>query len=225
MKKRFCIIIVVFFFIYYSIPVNAQFVQGIGITAGATYAHQKWLYSETNTTRNTSSKFGFNGSFFLEMVDNYYWRWVSEIQYNRKGAIEKPLPDLKLKNKINYLSWNNFLKFRQELSSTTVYLLAGPRLEYKLSTNAQYLPDIINASQLIHLSISGGGGIEFINNAPWIPFIEFQYNPDLEPAYREKTLNDITVKNKAYELRVGIKYQLGGNKDCPPVYITPGMPQ
>ena len=99
MKKRFCIIIVVFFFIYYSIPVNAQFVQGIGITAGATYAHQKWLYSETNTTRNTSSKFGFNGSFFLEMVDNYYWRWVSEIQYNRKGAIEKP--DLLIEGEIS----------------------------------------------------------------------------------------------------------------------------
>ena len=190
--------------------------MGWGVTAGGTLCTQLWNYAATNESETKKYRLGFNGSVFIEMINHPYLRWVSEIQYNQKGAIDVVPSGDKFNNRIDYISFNNFIKLREQEMSVTPYLIAGPRLEYRLASHPQNNPDIINNFKTLHVSISAGAGIEFLRFNPWLWFIEFQYNPDLMNAFRNKDLNDLNIKHRAFELRVGLKYALQRGEKCPP---------
>lgn len=194
---------------------HAQFVKGIGATLGLTICKQKWVYAETDVERKTKNRFGLNASIFAEMIDHDHIRWVSELQYNQKGSKEKPPEGGKYRNRIDYLSFNNFIKLREEGYSIVPYLIAGPRIEYRLGTKAQIYEPIIKDFKKLHLSVSGGFGIEFIDYDPWAFFAEVQYNPDVTNAYRNKVLQDLQIKHRAWEIRVGIKRLLYNFEACP----------
>ncbi len=195
---------------------SAFMLMGWGVTGGATLCTQTWNFDteEFNNTKNY--RLGWNGSLFAEMMNKTYWRWVTELQYNQKGAIDELPTGEKFNNRIDYISFNNFIKIREEEYSITPYLIAGPRLEYRLATSPQNNPDIINNFKLLHLSFSVGAGVEFMRWRPWIPFIEFQFNPDITNAYRNAALDDLQIRHRAFELRIGLKYALQRGEKCPP---------
>jgi hypothetical protein len=203
-------ILLITFAVIVSVSAKAQFIKGFGIVGGLTYANQKWFFDSADGTKiNQKYKLGWNGAIFMEYLDRDYVRIVTEIEYNRKGAIEKyPIPDQR--DRANYVSLNNFLKFRQELYDVTPYFYVGPKVEYFL--NSQPL------MKQLHASAAAGVGIEFLYKDPWIPFVEFQWNPDVMKAadipewYR--------IKNNAFLLRVGLKYQRLKRSTCP-AYMDP----
>lgn len=197
-------------------PCNAQFVNGIGIMGGATFAKQNFYSPPTAETLKKKFIVGFNGCAFAEFFNNDYLRWVTEFEYNNKGGRDKTNGDFK--NKLTYLCWNNYLKIRSEFYIGIPYLLIGPKLEYLLSQNIQS-PPVTSSFHKLHGSASFGAGWEFIVFSSLKPVAEIHYNPDIKiKAYKQ---NDLEIKNKAWELRIGLKYvftNTSQGEKCPPVY-------
>ncbi len=188
-----------------SIHLHAQFIKGFGATAGATFSKHRWLQTNPEANFKKNYKAGGNGSLFVEYIDHKYYRMITELQYNMKGAIEN-LDTLKgFKYKANYISLNNFFKIRQELYDVTPYALAGPRVEYLLNSN---VPEM----RKLHLTASAGIGMEFLYTRPWILFAEVQYNPD---AMSARNANDLKIRQNAWEIRVGVKYERKKKANCP----------
>jgi hypothetical protein len=203
MKKIFLIL----FLVLISMQGKAQFVNAIGITGGVSYSTQKFYFIDPEVILKKKYRFGLNASVFAEFFSHKYVRWVSEIQYNQKGCIDKQ-PEAKYKNRLSYLCWNNYLKIRYELFNCIPYILAGPRLEYKL-TQKTPSPPVTEKFEQLHLSAAVGAGVEFISYGNIKFFVEGFYNTDvkhyaLAMAYVKPPLD---IKNINFELRVGLKYQ------------------
>lgn len=183
---------------------KAQFVNAVGISGGATWCKQIWKAPEGIIIPANDRILRMNGSIILEFFNNDNIHWVSELQYNMKGT---KFVDIKQKN--DYLCFNNFLKIQGEIFQGFPYFLIGPRVEYLLSS----FP--VKGYTSLHFSWSAGVGFEFINFSEPRIFTEFHYNPDFNNAY---SLNGISAKNNSLELRVGLKYHFGNKlEDCPKV--------
>ena len=204
MKKTFLIFLI--FFVAFQC--KAQFLNSIGITVGGSLANQKFYFYDPNAISRKSYRLGLNGSVFAEFFSNDYARWVSEIQYDEKGSVDKE-PTKKYSNKLKYLSWNNYLKLRYELFNIIPYILIGPRLEYPISQGITS-PVITGKFLPLHVSAAVGGGIEFVSYGNIKFFTEAFYNPDIMFAYKRPELG---VKNTNIELRVGLKYQFANKKE------------
>lgn len=198
-------------FVLTPLFINAQFLQGVGVMGGITWSKQKWKFKEGVTEPEDLELkriLRFNGCLFAEFINSPYVRWRTEIQYNQKGTKEILL-DQTIRNKTNYLCWNNFLVLRTELYSIVPYILFGPRVEYLLSSSPQ------SGLQKLHITASGGAGIELVTYGNWKPMIEAHYNPDITKSYKSSIVD---FKHDALELRVGIKYTFSSSESCPPVY-------
>jgi len=202
---------------FFSIPTSAQIVNSVGITAGITYSTQNWSQEEPATTEKYRLR--YNGSVFVEFFNNDYFRWESELEYNQKGVKENVTDSLQqvhtFQNGINYLSFNNYLKIRFEMFRIIPYILIGPRLEYALSKQAQVFPNVIGGFNAIHVSYAIGAGIEFVSYGQLKFFTEAFYNPDFTRAYN----SNFFIKNNAFELKIGLKFQILNKKNsCPAVH-------
>jgi hypothetical protein len=198
-------------------PAFGQFFQGIGITGGVTLAKQKWFYNSDIVPTSIVKKknlIGFNGSLRAEFIDNENIRWVTEFQYNQKGCKDKT-DSATYRNRLNYICWNNFLKLQFETYSGFPYLLLGPRVEYTFQQKTTS-PQITGAYQKINFSWGAAIGYEKIVYEYFKPFIELHYNPDTPFYYAYKT-TPLDVRNRAWELRLGIIYRPGGHDSCPAV--------
>lgn len=184
---------------------KAQFIKGFGATLGATFSKQNWQQQIPSLEVKQKYKAGANGSLFVEYIDHKYYRMISELQYNMKGAKESRDTLSGFKYKANYISFNNFFKIRQELYDVTPYALIGPRVEFLLNSN-------IPTMRTVHLTASGGIGMEFLYTRPWIFFAEVQYNPDV---MRARNADILMIRQNAWEIRAGIKYERKKKADCP----------
>ncbi|MBI3502246.1 MAG: hypothetical protein HY063_10665 [Bacteroidetes bacterium] len=196
---------------------QAQFFKGIGITGGVTMAREKWFDTYPDGTTDKLRKkniFGFNGSLRAEFIDNDNIRWVTEFQFNQKGCKDKT-DSATYKDKLNYICWNNFLKLQYETFDGYPYLLLGPRVEYLL-TQATKSPAITGAFQKFNFSWGAGIGYEKIVYEYFKPFVELHYNPDTPFYYAYKT-EPLKIRNRAWELRIGIIFRPGGHDSCPAV--------
>lgn len=203
-----------------SFIAKGQFLNGIGITVGASAAKQNFYLISPEEKLKKNYRLGINASVFAEFFSYKYSRWISEFQYNQKGSIDKD-GDPNYKNKLSYVSWNNYLKIRYELFYFIPYVLVGPRLEYRLTQNTQSPPIVTNFSP-IHVSAAVGAGLEFISYGNIKFLVEAFYNPDLikydfTTGYVTDPLN---VQNINIELRVGLKYVFTKKTGCNiPTYV------
>ncbi len=194
----------------------AQFFQGIGITGGVTLAKEKWFLTypdDSKTIQRKKNIFGFNGSARAEFINSDYVRWVTEFQFNQKGCKDKT-DSATFRNRLNYICWNNFLKFQYETFDGFPYLLLGPRIEYTL-TQATRSPAITGAFNKFNFSCGAGIGYEKIVYTNFKPFIELHWNPDTPFYYAYKTA-PLDARNRAWELRIGIIWR-PRTGDCPGV--------
>jgi hypothetical protein len=183
----------------------------VGIGAG----NQKFFYHDPLALSRKKYIVGFNASVFGEFFSHDNIRWVTEIQYDQKGSIDKR-PEGSYGNSLQYLSWNNYAKIRYEMYSIIPYIMIGPKLEYRLS-QAESSPDAQGAFKPLHVSAALGGGLEFVSYSNFKFLVEAFYNPDVSAAYVSAPLH---VKNKNIELRVGVKYEFGRKESCnTPTYI------
>ena len=91
----------------------------------------------------------------------------------------------------------------------------GPRVEYTF-TQATNSPAIVDAFQKFNFSWSTGIGFKKIVYEYFKPFVELHYNPDTPFYYAYKT-DPLNVRNRAWELRIGLIYRPGGHDSCPTV--------
>lgn len=208
--------IVFFLILLFAIQSRAQFLNSIGITAGVSAGNQKFYFYDPLSIARKKYVFGGNGSVFAEFFSGDYSRWVSEIQFNQKGSVDKQ-PEGNYANRLNYICWNNYLKLRYEMYRIIPYILVGPRLEYNL-TQGTSSPAITGKFLPLHISAAAGAGVEFISYSSLKFFTEAFYNPDVMSAYKRSGLS---VRNKNIELRVGLKYQFGGRRETcnTPTYV------
>lgn len=213
MKKLFLFLIAILF----VVQTKAQFVNSIGITAGVSAGNQKFYFAEPLSISRKKYIVGFNASVFGEFFSHDYARWVTEIQYDQKGSIDRQSDGNDYPNHLSYLSWNNYLKLRYEMYSIIPYIMVGPKLEYKLSQGTSS-PAVTTSFLPLHISGSFGGGVEFVSYTNFKFLVEAFYNPDMMPAYVSPNLH---IKNKNIQLRVGVKYEFGGQKEScnTPTYV------
>lgn len=212
-----------YFFFFLALITQAQFFRGFGIMGGLTLGKEKWLLTtvdangENAATEKIKHKYlwGYNAELFAEFVDHDVFRWRTEFEFDKKGTKHR---DTDNKNKLNYISWNNYLVVRYELYEGIPYFLAGPRVEY---TFAQNTPDIPYGFKPFHFSWSAGAGFELITFGPLKPMIEVHYNPDIDHAMDQETgtvgLEEWAVRNRAWEIRLGFILRFNDNS-CPPVF-------
>jgi hypothetical protein len=96
-------------------------------------------------------------------------------------------------------------------------VMVGPRLEYALAQGTSS-PVITGSFLPFHVSAAVGGGLEFVSYTNFKFFVEGFYNPDIMPAYIDPLLH---INNKAFELRIGLKYEFAGRKETcnTPTYV------
>lgn len=217
MKQKNKILFLTFALSLIAVGAEAQFFQGIGITAGVTKAKQKWFIMMPDSSIETLKKknrIGFNGSVRAEFINSEYVRWITEFQFNQKGCKDKT-DSATYKNRLNYICWNNFLKLQFETFEGFPYLLMGPRVEYLLNKKITS-PALTGDFKKFNFSWSAGIGFEKIVYSYFKPFIEIHYNPDT-PFYYAYETDPMDVRNRAWEFRIGLIFRPGGHDSCPSV--------
>ena len=208
-------IITILFFCISALTASAQFFQGWGLMAGLSYYRQKWWIQNVDGSESKVKQkyiLRFNADLFAEFIKNEHFHWRTEFEYNQKGCKEKT-PSATYKNKVDYISWNNYLKIYEDEFEGTPYLLVGPRVEYLFRQNTSS-PLITSDFRKIHFSWSVGIGWEFVTYGRIKPIVELHYNPDINKAYKT---SDLAIINRPWELKIGIRI---GDKhgSCPAVY-------
>lgn len=201
MKK---VLFVVFFVVSVFVETNAQILSAWGITGGISYCNQKYRYKQPDALEKKKYLLGYNGSLFLEISSKDHVRWVMEGQYNQKGAIDKKGGDYK--NRLQYVSFNNYIKIRKEFISVIPYILIGPRIDFLVGQNTM-APPITDLFSPLHISLAFGVGNEIVSYGNVSFISEFFYNPDILDAYETFPLY---IKHTNFELRVGLRFFLGG---------------
>jgi hypothetical protein len=204
--KKTVLIASLFFNVYLC---NAQLINGFGLTGGVSYSNEKFVFANPSAILKKNYLLGYNGSAFMEFFNGDYVRWVTELQYNQKGSVDKQ-PTGNDVNKLQYGCFNNYLKIRKEFYAVIPYIMLGPRVEYMISQNTSS-PTITDNFTQLHISPAVGAGIELVSYGNLKFLMEVFYNPDLLYAYQTAPLN---IYNKNFEFRVGFKYVPGKRSTC-----------
>lgn len=203
-------VLITFLMLLTAFAAEAQLVSGIGAFAGVTYSRQKWYIQEPSETLRQKYLLRYNGEVFMEWFSHDNIRLVTELQYNMKGTKERVTGE---KFKLDYFAFNNYLKLRHELFAIIPYVLVGPRVEYTFKSSEM-------GSQPFHFGWSGGVGFETVSFGQLAFITEAHYNPDITYAGKNALFGPslYDYKNRAWELRVGLKFNFREKNDCPPTY-------
>jgi|688.fasta_scaffold40941_7 hypothetical protein len=189
--------IILFFFVLFFFQQlgYAQFFKGFGATLGGTASWQKWKDFEAGSQQRGKMIFWGNGALFAEMVDHEYYRWQTEFQWGMMGSKRTPVAP---RVNLQYLSWGNYLKLRQELYDVTPYLLVGPKVAYLLNSS-------FPGFKQIHPVLFSALGMEFLYKRPLIWLVEVGYDWDITPAMKT---DKYQARNNALILRAGVKWEI-----------------
>lgn len=191
-----------------SLPasLSAQFLRGVGLTAGAQLSRQIWFSEPPAPARTAGSRIlGPNAALMIEMGRHEFFRWQSEIQWMPKNSRIDGLP-----SRLGYVNWGNFLKIRQELYDVTPYLLAGVKAEY---------PYLGPLGSTLTASMSAALGMEILVWRPLILMLDAGY--DYNPVNAVETTQQ-TARTRAMWFRIGIKREIRPkSKSCFPSGAPP----
>jgi hypothetical protein len=213
-------------FLLLSVFSQAQyrFIQGIGAFIGETSSRDRYvngypqdfqsdpLFLHAKPPSHKSAELeNFSVGIFLEMLRSAKWRWVTEIDFCNKGAVENellnPITNAKRISANHYanLQWNNYLKRWVDLGiKPRTYIMVGIRLEDNLARSTPAYSYVSGAISKIQVSADVGVGMEFHLRGPWNLFVEEHYNPDIIPLYAK---NKVVMANRTWETRIGIVYR------------------
>ena len=216
-KIIFCIA-----FIQLIFQVEAQFFRGFGLFVGGTTSSHRYINTEpvdpnffTHTVPAPSHRSGefmyFSVGLLGEFLKYDHIRWQTELEYCKKGAVERPLlfpwPAVRggaTPNTYTNIQWNNFVKIiGNEGYRGTPYLMLGGRLEYNLSRQITAYAPVAGLVPKITITPDVGVGYEFTSFSKWHLFTEVHYNPD---AIKIKT-GSVVFWQRMWEVRIGIIYR------------------
>lgn len=205
-QKLICIIILA------STFTQAQFIKGYGFKVGAVSATQTWDFN-INIKPDIERRWGIDAGVFIEFVDLPYVSLLGELHYIQKGYTEKFIettptyPEgtgryITIKPRVDYLSLPLLAKIRYDIGTVSPYILIGPRFDFLIGNDPQYVGSILDKFKKNDMGISAGVGIEIPTSAIQAVLFEFKYSPTFNKSYNN---NILTIKNQSVELLVGIK--------------------
>ena len=199
-----------YLFILSFLSSSAQFVNGLGIfLSGMAGRHKFTDETELRSIGTHKSKYIFRpaGGVLADMGRNEFAKWRTEFEYNSMGAKEKIViggNDKTFKNKLDYISWNNFFKLQTETFYGFPYFLVGARCQYLFKNKPEIYQDILKQGKKFHFSWDVAAGFEFMGYSSFRFFTEYHFINDL-PSYYNK--NDLKLRTHTHELRVGVVYR------------------
>ena len=204
MKKLFVCLII---FTISATAVNAQFVRGWGLKAGATFSKQEWDYSSSPGDPEKYNRTGLNVGVFVELLNNPLFTIVTEANYVQKGAesnvtVPLPGPDAEITSdkRIDYINFAALGKVRINLGIIRPYVLAGPKIDFEIEkTNSEPFQDNFQKGRW---GFKVGVGSK-VNILPINLFAEILYDADFNDLYGNQNLN---INTSSVDLRVGILF-------------------
>ena len=206
MQKK---LVIIFSFLI-SLSASAQFVNGIGLFLSGMASRHK--YTDDNSPEvfgSHKSKHIFRpaGGIVADFGKDDYAKWRTEFEYNSMGAKEQVNlegTEKTYRNKLDYISWNNFFKLQTETFSGYPYILLGARCQYLLRNSPQVYQPVMNDAKKFHFSWDVGAGFEFMAYGPLRLFTEYHFINDIPSLYKKDALQ---VRSLTHELRVGVMYR------------------
>lgn len=203
-----------------------QFVNGLGFFLAGQASRHKY------TDNNTPERFGSHkgkliyrpaGGIVADFFSNENAKWRTEFEYNMMGSREFVTTDAgksKYKNKLDYISWNNFLKLQLETYAGFPYIMIGGRVQYLFKNKPQIYQPIMENVNRFHFSWDAAAGFEFMAYGPARLFAEYHFLSDIVPLYNKE---NIKVKNLTHELRVGLMFRFADKREScnAPIYNDP----
>ena len=227
MKKR--ILIILFFPVLLQAQYGSVF-KGIGIFMSGTesvhyyrnldmgkreeFAANYATHPEYYYPRDYIGRESFNvlsGGIFAEFGRSDGLRWQTEAEWIKRSIKSKDVSDPisgamtgYSKRKYKYIEWNNYLKFYNSVGYLSAwYIMPGIRLQYLFSAGSGAYANFDGNFAKIWFSGDIGAGYEFGFTKKIFMFSEFHWNPEI----LSHRFDRIRVRNRTFELRVGIVYR------------------
>ncbi len=193
---------------------EAQLIRSFGIKAGTAAASENWQYSQNPGLIDPLTRWGLDVGGFVEWFNIPILSVSSEVHYVQKGfRLQLPVttaesPDgngsfLTLSPRVDYLSMPLLAKCRLDLESSSIYVLAGPRLDIFLSTKDVGFGDVLKKFRSNEFGFTMGVGCEAAKIGPLTLGLEARYSPTLQDSY---STNLLAVRNQSFEMLLVISH-------------------
>lgn len=190
-----------------------------GVKAGWSFAKQTWEYARYLGTVERDQRTGLAAGLFADMAVTPAVGLRGEFLYVQKGnqvevpyrTYAGPAGTLTFKDRIDYLSIVATGKLNLTRQPVGVYLLAGPRLDIKLSTSSDIdspaTDSLIDSYKATVPGLTFGGGLEKTVGSFGTVLLEFRYDYDFADAIKYVgTENGVTIKNDGFQVLAGLRF-------------------
>ena len=188
----------------------SQVLRTVGAKLGGVAASQDWKYTVQGVSLDTSTRWGLDIVGFLEWFNTPIFSLVTEGHYLQKGfkvsfpVVSSTSPDgtgtvITQSQQVNYFSIPVLLKCRATVAASSLYVLAGPRVDLLLGKPDQGYREVLDKFHSHDFGITIGVGAEAIAISPFMLGAEFRYSPTLDNSYSTDLL---TVRNSSLELLI-----------------------
>ena len=213
MKKTFISVLTVALVLAFFGSALAGGPAKYGVKAGIVVADETYEYDPNpdNLSLDPDSRTGLSLAVFYEYPLISQLSVRPGLEYIQKGSKLSVLrtaedsPEIVgnevVKNRVSYLSLPVLASLSIPVGKSSTNLLFGPRLDFKLSSDAELLVDDDYNTTVFGLTF--GVGQELPLRGLISAFAEFNYYHDLGNSYEKGAL---TVKNKSFSIMGGMKF-------------------
>jgi hypothetical protein len=195
-------------------PGHAQLITSWGFKAGLTSAGQKLEYTLTSPPA-TKRRVGVTAAAFVEWLNHPSVSLITQIEYTQRGMGQEflvtgpsgpqAIGTRTLFGALHYVSIPLLVKAKIPFPVLAPYLLAGPRLDFLISTSSDEGAFDILFGKMKKRTYGASVGLGVLTDAilPVTLLFEARYNFDLQDSYATDLL---TVRNNAFDLWLGVAF-------------------
>ena len=193
---------------------NSQAVKSIGLKVGAISATQDWKYAQNVSSLDTKPRWGFDVGAFAEWFTLPVFSLTTELHYVQKGfSLKLPVtteqfPDgngafMTLSPRVDYLSIPILAKCRLDWASSSLYAIAGPRIDFLVHHQDSGFGAVIDHFRSTEYGATIGIGYLLTQLVPFGLGAELRYSPTLQESY---STNLLAVRNSSFEMLILLTY-------------------
>lgn len=224
----FLFIIVLYFECLSQYYYTNSFFRGAGIYGAVTQnSHRYWNKNEKDKDYNifvpknyypsshiSREYFNWGAGIFAEFLPYNRVRWHTELEYCRRGALEKEIINQYIgirsgsftRNRYTYFQWNNYLKFYHPIFfDSHWYWMPGIRLEYLFSQRISAFAPYSSSFRKLWFSGNIALGFERPLFKRWSWIFETHYFADI---IREKPFDGVYIRKRTIEYRLGLIWRI-----------------
>ncbi len=187
---------------------RSQVIRGYGFKVGLVSSNEFWQDTEPGTRgRWMDSYTGIAVGGFIELALLSHVSVVGEVQYAQKGmkGTEVFINGLEVPYNVVEAPWEEYLsipiaaKIGLPVGLITPYLLAGPRVDFLLSSHHDGDTEApFNRFKAVDYGGTFGCGVKW----NWF-FLEFRYDPDFTDSYDQPFY---IIKNRSFDFYLGMEF-------------------